>query len=44
MLTQKLYMYNMSSATKLRVMMTHGDAAARLITKVKRVKGYQAPL
>lgn len=44
MLTQKLYMYNMSSATKLRVMMTHTEQAARLNQKVKRVKAYQAPL
>jgi len=44
MLTQKLYKYSMSSATKLRVMMTFGEAASRLNHKVKRVKGLQAPL
>ena len=44
MLKNKLHMYNMSSATKLIVMMSYGDAAARLTNKVKRAKGIKAPL
>ena len=44
MVREKLYKYTMSSATKLRVMMTHTDQAARLNRKVRRVKGYLAPL
>jgi|694.fasta_scaffold67307_8 hypothetical protein len=38
MLTHKLHKYNMSSATKLRVMMTPGEQAARMAQKVKRWK------
>jgi hypothetical protein len=38
MLTHKLHKYNMSSATKLRVMMTHSEQAARMAQKVKRWK------
>lgn len=38
MIKQKLYKYNMSSATKLRVMMPYGEQAAALSKKVKRWK------
>lgn len=38
MLQTKLYKYCMSSATKIRVMMDRGDAAARYTNKIKRIK------
>ena len=38
MIQEKLYKYTMSSATKLRVMMTYGEQAARLGWKIKKVK------
>lgn len=38
MLQHKLYRYSMSSATKLRVMMTCTESAARFNNKVKRLK------
>ena len=38
MITEKLYRYTMSSATKLRVMMPYGEQAARLGWKIKRAK------
>ena len=44
MLKNKLHTYNMSSATKLLVMMSRGEAAAKLTNKVKRARGIQAPL
>ena len=39
MLQTKLQKYCMSSATKIRIMMPCGEAAARYTHKLKRIKG-----